>query len=122
MLIEGGYSLNVLSNKQDEFVKLIVKKLFPDIGFDFVIGQSEAFPTKPDPAAVFHIIKGVGSSTSSTTIVGDSNVDMITAKNASIVPLGVSWGYRSSDILLENGAKHIFTNAAELVNIPDFLI
>ena len=121
-LQEGEYSLNVLSNKQDEFVKLIVKKLFPDVKFDYILGQSEAFPTKPDPTAVLHIINEVGADIKSTAIVGDSNVDMVTAKNACIVPLGVSWGYRSSDILLENGAKHIFSDPSELVNIPDFLI
>jgi len=117
-----GISLNVLSNKQDFFVKKIIKKLFYDVRFDFVIGQSELFPTKPDPSSTLHILSSLGVKPSEAVFVGDSNVDMITAKNASVAAVGVAWGYRSRDILLENGAKIIIDTPYELVKIPKFLI
>lgn len=117
-----GISLNVLSNKQDAFVKEIIKKLFPDIKFDFVIGQSEQFKTKPDPSAVNHILSSLGVQPEEALFIGDSNVDMITAKNSNITPIGVSWGYRSREILIENGASFIIDTPDMLCNVPNILI
>lgn len=120
-LKESGISLSVLSNKQDEFVKSLIAKLFPNISFDFVIGQGP-FPTKPDPSSVNYILKNVGVSQDEAVIVGDSNVDMITAKNANIKAVGVDWGYRSREILLENGACAIVNDPIELSRVPNILI
>ena len=120
-LQDQNVSLSVLSNKQDEFVKVIIQKLFPDICFSFVIGQGP-FPTKPDPSSVNFIIDNLGVSKSEAALVGDSNIDMITAKNAKILPIGVEWGYRSRDILLENGAFRIVSSPKELCDVPNILI
>lgn len=113
--------LSVLSNKQDEFVKVIVKKLFPDIHFAYVIGQGP-FPTKPDPTSVNFIINNIGVKKSETALVGDSNIDMITAKKAEVIPIGVDWGYRSREILIDNGASHIVSFPNELCDVPNILI
>lgn len=112
----SGVSLSVLSNKQDEFVKVIVKKLFKDVKFDFVIGQG-SFTTKPDPTSVNYILSNINVQSEHAVIVGDSNVDMITAKNANIKAVGVSWGYRSKEILIENGAEIIIDTPDKLVEI-----
>ena len=120
-LQSNGVSLSVLSNKQDEFVKSIVDKLFPDVAFDFVIGQGQ-FPTKPDPSAVNFIIDNLHFSTSDVVLIGDSNVDMITAKNAKISSIGVSWGYRSPEILMENGSSFIVNSPYEIADVLNNLI
>ncbi len=112
-----GVSLSVLSNKQDEFVKKIVQKLFPDIPFKFVFGQSDKFPTKPDPSSILYILDELSIPASETALIGDSNVDILTAKNAHVLPIGVSWGYRNKDILLECGARHIIDTPADITDI-----
>lgn len=120
-LTKQSIFLAVLSNKQDEFVKKIVAKLFDGINFASVLGQSEAFPTKPDPASLLHIISKLGLSPKEAVLVGDSNIDMITAANAKITAIGVSWGYRSPEILTEYGAKHILTSTSEIPLLPKIL-
>lgn len=106
ILVGNGCSISVLSNKQQPFVEEIVKTLFPEIAFGFVIGQGR-FPTKPDPEAVRYIINETGARKSECYLVGDSDVDMKTALNAGVHPIGVSWGYRKPEILAENGAEFI---------------
>ena len=114
-LTESGCQLAVLSNKQQSFVTEIVSTLFPEIPFVCVIGQGE-FPTKPDPAAVEFIVGKTGASKSECFLVGDSDVDMQTAINAGIHPVGVSWGYRDAEILREKGAEFIAGEPADINN------
>lgn len=120
-LNKKNISISVLSNKQDVFVKEIISKLFHGIKFDFVLGQGN-FPTKPDPASANFIIRSLNLSPDSVMFVGDSNVDMITAKSAGAIPVGVSWGYRSKDILIENGAKYIIASPSDIPSIINLLI
>ena len=117
----SGISLNVLSNKQDEFVKSIVKRLFPDIHFDFVMGHSDRFKTKPDPSSALYILSSLGCDPIDAVLIGDSNVDILTAKNAGITPIGVNWGYRSREILIESGAAHIVAKPEMLCSVPNIL-
>ncbi len=116
-LQESGATLCVLSNKQDEFVKKIVKKLFPSIKFAFVMGQTEKFPTKPSPASVNYILDSLGIEPREAVLVGDSGIDMETAKNAGIDAIGVSWGYRPPEMLKSGGALKILSNPAEFAEI-----
>lgn len=104
----SGVKLGVLSNKPDKHCKNIIYTLFGEKLFDIVMGQG-AFPTKPDPSAAIHIAKEFGILPSLFAFVGDSNVDMQTAINAGMHPVGVSWGYRSIEILKESGAEKIIT-------------
>lgn len=111
--------LGVLSNKPHEFVEAIIEKLFPENTFDAVIGQGQ-FPAKPDPTSALHICSSLGYSPSECALVGDSNVDMITAKNAGLFPIGVTWGYRSAEVLKENGAQMLINEPCkfeEILNI-----
>lgn len=115
-LSESGVKLAVLSNKQDEAVRLIVEKLLPEIPFSCVLGQGR-FPTKPSPDAVNYIMDVVGAAPDETAFVGDSNIDMLTAKNSGALAVGVTWGYRSREVLTESGAQHLIDKTEELVNI-----
>ena len=113
-LKDEGFKLGVLSNKQDEFVKTIIYKLFGDDIFDFVMGQS-ALPPKPDPSSAQMVAKEIGVKSTKCIFVGDSDVDMQTAINAGMRPVGVSWGYRSEALLTEAGAGYIAKYGENLV-------
>ncbi len=108
--------LAVLSNKQDLFVKNIINKLFPINLFEIVLGQ-ERFPPKPSPEAPLYICGALGVSPLETAMIGDSHVDMLTAKASSLFPVGVTWGYRSRDVLIEYGAKELISSPSELTKI-----
>lgn len=108
------FKLGVLSNKQNEFVTVIIEKLFGRDTFDFVMGQSD-LPHKPDPAAALYLAKEMGVKPHKCIFVGDSDVDMKTAKNAGMRSVGVGWGYRNIDLLTEAGADYIAENAGQLV-------
>ncbi len=113
-----GLKLAVLSNKQDEFTKNIVKKIFPDGTFDIVLGQGR-FPAKPSSEAVMYICQQLCVSPKHTAMVGDSHIDMQTAINASLLPVGVTWGYRSREVLIDNGAKVLIDEPSGLIALSD---
>ncbi len=115
LLKKMGIKLAVLSNKQDSFTKAIIEKLFPENTFDMVLGHIDGrFPHKPKPDSTQHIVDKLGLKAEEMLFVGDSNVDMETAQNSGIYPVGVSWGYRPADFLLENGALKIIDDMSEL--------
>lgn len=112
-LQKSGLILGVLSNKQDSFVKEIIEKFFPTISFRFVEGQSD-LPAKPNPASVLRMAKNMGVSPDQVLFVGDSHVDIQTARNAGMTSIGVTWGYRDETVLRENGAVHIVSDVPAL--------
>ena len=111
-----GVLYSVLSNKPDKFTKQIINKLFPDRKFAAVIGKRDEFPRKPDPASVNNLISDLGFNSRDCLYIGDSNIDMHTAKNASLRSVGVSWGFRPISELLESGAQHIAEKPADILN------
>lgn len=111
--LKKDFRLGVLSNKQEFFVKDIIDRLFPDI-FDSVHGQVEEVPTKPDPEALMRNLADMGVCAEECVFVGDSDVDMKTGKNSGMYTVGVSWGYRSPEILLSAGADAICNTASDI--------
>jgi phosphoglycolate phosphatase len=108
----------VLSNKPDMAAHLVVEGLFPGACFSAIHGEIKGIPRKPDPAAVWELLVDMDCSPSDTIFIGDSEIDMETARNAGCFPLGVSWGFRNRNILEEAGAKFIIDNPLQLM---DFL-
>lgn len=115
-----GYTIGVVSNKPDVFTKEISKNLFGDF-LDFAYGQKDGFPKKPDPYLVNLVIKEQGFEKSASVYIGDSDIDVITAKNAEITSIAVSWGYRSRELLIENSPSYIADSVSELTDIFDKL-
>ena len=109
-----GFKIAILSNKQDAFVRGIADKLFEARIFDCVMGQSE-FPTKPNPASALYVAKMIGAKPEACIYVGDSDVDVATAKNAGMKFIGVKWGYRDEETLKQAGAEIIAANPQELM-------
>ena len=116
LLKEKRIKLAVLSNKQDIFVKNIIFKLFGENTFDIVLGQGR-FPPKPSPESGNFICEQLSLSPNQIAMVGDSHVDMLTAKAVGFVPIGVTWGYRSREVLTENGALYLADKPHELYDI-----
>ncbi len=100
-----GYA--ILSNKPDQFTLHIVKTLFPERSFQYIMGKRDSFPRKPDPASALHILGELGISPEECLYIGDSNIDMQTARNAGLESIGVSWGFRPVSELIGAGADHI---------------
>ena len=111
-----GIKLAVVSNKKHEFTIEIVKKYFED-RFDIVFGHRENYKEKPDPTSVLEVIEKLNILKSECIYIGDSNVDILTAKNAGVKSVGVSWGFRGREELANEGANYLADNNIELLNI-----
>jgi phosphoglycolate phosphatase len=105
----------VLSNKPDPVTRLVSARLFPAGTFDLVQGELPGVPRKPDPEAAWDMLVQVGCTPRETILMGDSEVDMETARNIGCFPLGVSWGFRSVRALEQAGAAAIITRPLELL-------
>ncbi|MFI3288855.1 MAG: HAD-IA family hydrolase [Rikenellaceae bacterium] len=107
----------VASNKFQEGVRKLVASFFPDIQFEAVLGQRPNIPLKPDPQIVNDIIQLTSYSQKQILYVGDSGIDMETAKAAGIESIGVTWGFRSREELVESGANHIVDSPEEILKL-----
>ena len=92
-------TLSVLSNKVHEFTVEMVEHFFPDQPFDLVLGQREGIAQKPDPSGVHELLGELGQSSSNSILIGDSTIDIITARNAGIKSMAVTWGYHDKSAL-----------------------
>ncbi|MDL2253684.1 HAD family hydrolase [Ruminococcaceae bacterium OttesenSCG-928-I18] len=106
-------SMAVLSNKDDAFAKQITSHFFGDL-FREVWGLQKNYPPKPDPSSLLALLLKLGADPKHTLYCGDSNVDMLTAKNADITSCGVLWGFRSAKELSNAGAHSLVSTAEEL--------
>lgn len=111
-----GYTLAVLSNKQDAFVKRIIEVLFEAGTISMVFGQTD-MPKKPDPFVPLMIAKELGVAPEECAFIGDSDVDVRTGLNAGMGAVGVSWGYRDRSALEAEGAHVIVDDPRELLEI-----
>ena len=114
-LKNNGVKLCVLSNKADEFSKMITDGLFDMETFDLVWGKKAQFPIKPDPAALLAILAKFSINRDRCLYIGDSDVDCITAKNAGVDFCGVQWGFRGREELAAAGAILIADSPADIV-------
>ena len=116
-LQEEGWSLAVASNKFDEGTQKLVRSIFPDIHFSAIYGNKEGFPLKPDAALLELIMKECDADVATTWMIGDSGVDIQTAKNAGMRSIGCSWGFRPRTELEEFGADYIVDTPSEILQI-----
>ena len=112
-LNEGGCRLAVASNKLQAGTEALIRKFFPGIPFVAICGNGPAYPLKPDAALVKFIMDQAGAGPADTIMVGDSGIDILTARNAGIPVVAVTWGFRPIEDLTE--ADHIAGSADELM-------
>ena len=115
-LREAGVSIAVLSNKADVMAGPVVEHYYPGI-FPVVQGALPGLPTKPDPTLLHKLMDRLGATREDTLLVGDSNVDIRTAKNGGLTGCGVLWGFRSREELEREGADVIVSTPQELLDL-----
>ena len=113
-LDENGIATAVLSNKPDEFMDKILGKLYPGHRFLEAWGQKPQYKCKPDREALHAMLSLHGIAPKDCVYIGDSDVDVLTARNAGVKMAGVSWGFRGRKELLDAGAPFVADNAEEL--------
>ena len=111
------YPLAVVSNKPDRAVKELASIYFPTL---YARGESTDCPRKPAPDMVFAAMKALGADR--CVYVGDSEVDVLTAKNAGVPCVAVTWGFRDVDTLRTAGAEYFCHNAADLPQIIERIL
>lgn len=114
-LHQKGCKIAVVSNKFDTAVKELCRKYFEGL-VDIAIGENEAagINKKPSPDTVFKAIYELGGTVAESIYVGDSDVDIKTAQNSFIPCISVTWGFRSREFLIQNGAKIIIDEPAQI--------
>lgn len=111
-----GYKIAVVSNKFDAAVKELCEKYFCG-KIEIAIGESEEVRKKPAPDSVLKAMEVLNCHPELTYYIGDSEVDIETAKNAGLKCISVSWGYKDKDFLKEHGASTIVDRPLEILKI-----
>jgi phosphoglycolate phosphatase len=119
MLRAAGVPMAVVSNKPQAFTEICCRHYFPDQPFDFTIGQQEGRPVKPNPYPALQAAAHLGMPPSDCLFLGDSGVDMETARRAGMVPLGALWGFRRRDELEAAGAAACIAHPRDLLKWMD---
>ena len=110
-----GIKLAVLSNKSDDFTKMCVEQLLPARVFAEVRGESIGTPKKPDPQGALEVAATMEVGPGRCLFVGDSEIDLETARRAGMEFVAVDWGYRSRAELEEAGARRFISAPGELL-------
>lgn len=116
-LRENGINIAVASNKYQLAVERLVHHFFPDVEWAAIEGQKEGVPVKPDPSIVFEILSKCPTPKAGVLYVGDSGVDMDTARRAGVASVGVTWGFRPVYELNEHFADHIAHKPESILDI-----
>jgi phosphoglycolate phosphatase len=112
-----GLKLAVLSNKPDDFTKRMIAHYFRPNPFDEVRGQLPDVPLKPDPTATSQIADRLGVPPGAWLYLGDTNTDMRAARAAGMFAVGVLWGFRDRQELLDSGAQALVATPAEVLSL-----
>lgn len=109
----AGVRTALVSNKADFAVQALAKTYFDGL-FDVVLGERAEIPRKPAPDMVHHVLTALHAAPADAVFIGDSDVDVLTAKNAGLDALSVTWGFRDADCLRQAGATHLVDSTAAL--------
>ncbi len=116
-LKDRGIKLAVVTNKHHESAENVVEHFFGKDTFDYIGGEGQGRALKPDPRVTLDAADKLGVSTDQAVFVGDSDVDMITARKTNMKAVGVSWGYRSVEELKRAGADVIVDRPSEIADM-----
>ncbi len=117
-LQQHGVPMAVLSNKRDDFTKHLVATRLGNVSFVEVRGERNGVPRKPDPTAALALAGLMQRNPSEVTFVGDTAVDMQTASAASMIGVGVTWGFRGRDELITAKATRVIDAPMQLLELP----
>jgi phosphoglycolate phosphatase len=114
---EKGYLLAILTNKPQAFASQCVSHFLSDWNWTVTQGQIEGVAIKPSAEISTRVTNQLGVKPEDVLYMGDSNVDMLTAKNAGYTSVGVTWGFRTEEELREAGAQHIVHSPIEILDL-----
>ncbi len=109
----AGVKMAIVSNKAHFATKELTKLYFADT-IDVAVGAKDGVPKKPAPDAVYDALAEMGADKADAVFIGDSEVDVVTGKNAGMDVIAVTWGFRDEDTLRSAGATHLCASAEEL--------
>ncbi len=112
----AGFLTAVVSNKADSAVQELCTQYFEGL-FDYAIGEKPGMRKKPAPDAVDEVLERLGVQREKAVYIGDSEVDIATAKNAGLDSIIVKWGFREEDFLKEHGAEVLAATPKEVEEI-----
>jgi phosphoglycolate phosphatase len=115
-----GVKMAILSNKADALTKKVVAEKLPTI-FEPVVGMTTEALKKPNPEIVLTMCKNVGLDIKKTMYVGDSTIDIQTAKNAGLISVAVTWGFQSEETLLAENPDYVIETPEELLYLLDLI-
>ncbi len=115
-LIKKDIKIAVNTNKMDIFAQPMIKEVFGDI-FCVVLGEVEHFKRKPAPDGVDYIVKKMGVKKEECLYIGDSQVDIETARNSSVRCVSVTWGFATEEVLLANKPDILVDKASEIIDL-----
>jgi phosphoglycolate phosphatase len=119
-LKKEGWLIGVNSNKPDHLTKKIAETVFGRGLFDFILGQRQEIPKKPNPQGAIQIMDILQVQARDGFYIGDSDVDVQTGKNAGLRTIGAAWGFRGQDELIRAGADMIVQDPMSLLNCIRF--
>lgn len=111
-----GVAISVASNKYEAAVRRLIDHFFGDRPWVAVCGNVDGVPPKPDPSIVFRVLSEHPTPKADVLYVGDSGVDIETARRACVESVGVTWGFRSQRELVSAYADHIISDPADMLN------
>lgn len=114
-LIRKNIKIAVNTNKMDVFAKPMIKKAFGDL-FEHVLGEVEHFSRKPSPDGVNYLLEKMGVDRKDCIYIGDSGVDIQTARNAEIRCVSVAWGFVARDVLLAQEPQLLVDHPSEIID------
>ena len=117
VLTQRGIKLAVASNKYHEAVVRLINHYFPNENWVAIEGHKEDYPVKPDPSIVFDILLKSPTPKDEVLYVGDSGVDIETARRACVDSVGVTWGFRPASELRAHYADHIIDHPGDILNL-----
>lgn len=118
-LVGRGLGMAVLSNKPDLFARCCVEEYLHRWPFRAVFGDREGIPRKPDPGGALDAAGRLGVPPGQVAYLGDSPVDMTTARRAGMIPIGAAWGFRPEDELRASGAAEVIAHPLDLLALID---
>ena len=119
-LSEKSTKISILTNKPYDIAIRFLDSILSRWEFDMVVGQKNGLPKKPDPAGALLVSGKLGVSNDKCAYLGDSGIDMRTAVSAGMLPIGVLWGFRGRDELLDNGARYLINEPLEINSLIEF--
>lgn len=111
-----GVKIAVVSNKADFAVQGLMLKYFPEI-FHFAVGEKEGVRRKPCPDSVFTAMEFLKADKEKTIYIGDSDVDIETARNTGIPCIAVTWGFRDKEVLERLNPEYIIDKPSQITEI-----